>query len=72
MSQLHPPAQVRAVRRALGLVMAGLSIQLGCAFFWSPATFLLSALLGMPLVGLGVLLGWCARARSIRAVWGRN
>jgi hypothetical protein len=58
---------VRAVRRALGLVVAGLSVQLGCAFFWSPGTFLLSALLGMPLVVAGVLYAWLARARSIRA-----
>lgn len=58
---------VRAVRRALGLVVAGLAIQLGCAFFWSPATFLLSALLGMPLVVAGVLYAWLARARSVRA-----
>jgi hypothetical protein len=39
-------------------------VQLGCAFFWSPATFLLSALLGMPLVVAGALGGWLARARS--------
>jgi hypothetical protein len=57
---------VRAVRRALGLVVVGLSVQLGCAFFWSPATFLLSALLGMPLVVVGVLYAWLARSRSIR------
>jgi hypothetical protein len=58
---------VRAVRRALGLVVAGLVVQLGCAFFWSPATFLLSALLGMPLVVAGVLYAWLARFRSPRA-----
>jgi hypothetical protein len=67
MSALDMPANVRAVRRALGFVVAGLSVQLGCAFFWSPATFLLSALLGMPLVVAGVLVGWIARARSVRA-----
>ena len=59
------PAKVRTVRSALGLVVAGLSVQLACAFFWSPATFLLSALVGMPLVGAGVLLGWLSRARSV-------
>lgn len=58
---------VRAVRRALALVVAGLAVQLGCAFFWSPATFLLSALLGMPLVVAGVLYAWFARIRAARA-----
>jgi hypothetical protein len=66
-SQVDTPKNVRAVRRALGLVVAGLSVQLGCAFFWSPATFLLSALLGMPLVVAGALMGWLSRARSVRA-----
>lgn len=67
MSQVDTPKNVRAVRRALGLVVVGLSVQLGCAFFWSPATFLLSALLGMPLVVVGALMGWLSRARSVRA-----
>lgn len=62
---------VRAVRRALGLVVGGLAVQLGCAFFWSPATFLASALVGMPLVVAGVLVGWLARARSVAAGPGR-
>jgi hypothetical protein len=67
MRAIDTPKNVRAVRRALGLVVAGLAVQLGCAFFWSPATFLLSALLGMPLVVAGALLGWLSRARSVRA-----
>ena len=70
MSDVATPANVRAVRRALGLVMAGLLVQLGCAFFWSPATFLLAALLGMPLVVAGALLGWFSRARSIESRMG--
>ncbi len=65
MSGLDASANVRAVRRALALVVAGLLVQLGCAFFWSPATFLLSALLGMPLVIVGALLGWLSRARGL-------
>ena len=65
MSAPEPSAHVRSVRRALGLVVLGLSVQLGCAFFWSPATFLVSALVGMPLVLAGVLVGWLARARSV-------
>jgi hypothetical protein len=47
--------------------MAGLLVQLACAFFWSPATFLLSALLGMPLVLVGAFMAWLSRARSVRA-----
>jgi hypothetical protein len=64
-SGLSTPANVRAVRRALLLVIVGLCVQLGCAFFWSPATFLLSALLGMPLVILGAFLAWLRRARIV-------
>jgi hypothetical protein len=67
MSEVATATNVRAVRRALGLVMAGLAIQLACAFFWSPATFLLSALLGMPLVVAGALWAWLSRARSVRS-----
>jgi len=63
-NQLVTPANVRAVRRSLGLVVAGCVVQLGCAFFWSPGTFLLSALVGMPLVGVGALLGWFYRSRA--------
>jgi hypothetical protein len=64
-SALSTPANVRAVRRALLLVIVGLCVQLGCAFFWSPAAFLLSALLGMPLVILGALWAWLRRARIV-------
>lgn len=64
---LDRPNDVRAVRRALGLVVVGLSVQLACAFFWSPGAFLLSALLGMPLVVAGVLVAWLARTRSVKA-----
>jgi hypothetical protein len=64
-SALATPANVRAVRRALLLVIVGLGVQLGCAFFWSPATFLLSALLGMPLVILGAFWAWLRRARIV-------
>lgn len=65
MNEVGVGSNVRAVRRALALVVVGLAVQLGCAFFWSPATFLLSALVGMPLVIGGALLGWLARARSL-------
>ncbi|MEO8178176.1 MAG: hypothetical protein ABI895_05010 [Deltaproteobacteria bacterium] len=72
MSEVATPADVRAVRRALGLVLAGLAVQLGCAFFWSPATFLLAALLGTPLVAAGAFWGWLSRARSVRRRMGGN
>ncbi len=65
MSSVNNPGNVRAVRRALALVVAGLLVQLGCAFFWSPGTFLLSALLGMPLVIVGALLAWLTRSRNV-------
>lgn len=70
MMDVATKANVRAVRRALGLVMAGLAVQLGCAFFWSPAAFLLAALVGMPLVVAGTILGWFSRARSIASRMG--
>ena len=64
MNGLGSPATVRAVRRSLGLVAAGLGVQLACAFFWSPGTFLLSALVGVPLVLIGATLGWFYRSRA--------
>lgn len=64
MSALLTPENVRAVRRSLALIVAGLGVQLACAFFWSPGTFLLSALVGVPLVVLGALLGWFHRSRA--------
>jgi len=64
LNRLASSANVRAVRRSLGLVVAGLAVQLGCAFFWSPGTFLLSALVGVPLVASGALLGWFYRWRA--------
>lgn len=67
MSELGIRGNVRAVPRAAALVMVGLAVQLGCAFFWGPAAFLLSVLLGMPLVVGGALLGWLYRARNLAA-----
>lgn len=43
----------RAMRRAAMLAGAGLLAQIGAAFHWTPATFILSAVVGMPLVLLG-------------------
>jgi hypothetical protein len=40
-------------RWALVLVMVGLALQIGATFVWSPATFVLSAAVGLPFVLLG-------------------
>jgi Na+/proline symporter len=44
------------IRRAAHLVLAGLVIQLACTLHWTPLTFVLFAMLGVPLVLLGVCL----------------
>jgi uncharacterized membrane protein YidH (DUF202 family) len=58
-------------RRALALVVAGLVLQILATFYWSPATFLMSAALGLPFVLLGAaIFGWAvlrARSRDARA-----
>jgi hypothetical protein len=64
-SPVNARANVRNVRRCVLLVVLGLCVQLACAFFWSPATFLLSALLGMPLVVVGAFMAWIYRSRSL-------
>jgi hypothetical protein len=46
-------------RRALVLVVVGLTLQVVATFRWSPATFLLSAAVGLPCVLLGAaVFGW--------------
>jgi hypothetical protein len=40
-------------RRGLGLVVVGLGLQLVATFHWTPATFVLSAAIGLPCVLLG-------------------
>jgi hypothetical protein len=44
---------VRWGRRALVLIVVGLVLQLGATFYWSPATFILSAAIGLPFVLVG-------------------
>ncbi len=44
------------MRRAAVFSGAGLTVQLGASFHWTPATFILSAAVGLPLVAIGVLL----------------
>jgi hypothetical protein len=45
----------RAMRRAAGLVGAGLAVQLGASFNWTPGTFVLAAVVGIPLVLAGTV-----------------
>ena len=49
-------APVVSMRRAAALSGLGLLVQLGASFYWTPLTFVLSAVIGLPLVGLGALL----------------
>lgn len=52
----------KRIRIAAALAGAGLLLQLLAALHWTPATFILSAVLGTPLVVLGGAL-------FLRAVW---
>jgi F0F1-type ATP synthase assembly protein I len=55
-------------RRALVLVIAGLLLQIGAAFRWSPAMFVVSAAIGLPCVLLGAVVfavsAWRARGEG--------
>ncbi len=46
----------KSIRRATYLVMAGLITQLGSTVYWTPLTFVLFAMISVPLVLLGVFL----------------
>ena len=55
MTAEHPNVAGK-IRRAAIVGGLGLAMQLGAAFHWTPATFILSATIGAPLVlGGGVL-----------------
>jgi len=56
-----PPS--RQIQRAAVITTAGLVAQLISALHWTPATFILSAVIGLPLVLLGSLM-------FLRVVWG--
>jgi hypothetical protein len=51
-------------RRGMVLVAAGLGLQLVATFHWTPATFVLSAAVGIPLVLLGAALFGVAVLRA--------
>lgn len=59
-------AHVRSMRRAAAIAGAGLLVQLGGAFYWTPLTFIGSALVGLPLVGLGAVLFLRAVSRIMK------
>lgn len=54
--------EARSVRRALLLILVGLVPTLICAIEVTPTTFVAFAVIGMPLIGVGVLV-------FLRAVW---
>ncbi len=60
------PDIARKIRRAAILGGVGLALQLGAAFHWTPATFILSAALGVPLVLAGGILFLAAVWRNMR------
>ena len=61
------PAAEGRVRLGVLLAMAGLVFQTAASFFWSPAAFLISAGIGVPLVALGMLAVWTGLRRSTRS-----
>jgi hypothetical protein len=52
----------KKIRRAAIVGGLGLCVQLGAAFHWTPATFIISAVVGVPLVlaggGLFIAAAW--------------
>jgi len=56
----------RRARLGMLLVMGGLAVQIAASFFWSPATFLVSAGVGLPLVLAGAVVLWTGVRRAAR------
>jgi hypothetical protein len=57
---------LRKIRRAALVGGLGLAVQLGAAFHWTPATFVLSASVGIPLVLAGSVMFLAAVWRNMR------
>lgn len=57
---------IRRFRRAAALVGIGLAVQFVAALHWTPATFIISAALGLPLVLAGALLFLAAVWRNLK------
>ena len=60
------PDMARKIRRAAVVGGSGLALQLLAAFHWTPATFVLSASVGVPLVLAGGALFLAAVWRNMR------
>lgn len=66
-AQVTDGSVVKWGRRGLVLVTAGLALQLVATFHWTPATFVMSAALGIPSVLLGAaLFGFAVLRAPIR------
>ena len=63
---VEPSEVARKIRRAAVPAGLGLAVQLGAAFHWTPATFILSATIGAPLVLIGGALFLAAVWRNMR------
>ena len=57
---------VRRVKWAAALVGLGLALQFGAALHWTPATFVLSAAVGLPLVLVGGVIFLSAVWRNLK------
>jgi ABC-type nitrate/sulfonate/bicarbonate transport system permease component len=51
-----PDPSTTAIKRATAVTALGLLVQLASSFYWTPITFVLAAALGLPLVGVGVVM----------------
>ncbi|HEY5090332.1 MAG TPA: hypothetical protein VIK30_10185 [Polyangia bacterium] len=56
----------KKIRRAAIIGGLGLCVQLAAAFHWTPATFIISAVVGVPLVLLGGVLFLAAVWRNMK------
>ena len=56
----------RKIRRAAVFVGLGLAVQLGAALHWTPATFILSAVIATPLILVGGVLFLVAVWRNMK------
>ena len=57
---------VPRVKRAAAIAGIGLAVQLGSALHWTPASFVLSAAVGLPLVVVGSVLFLAAVWRNLK------
>ena len=56
----------RRIRRSAVVGGLGLALQLGAALHWTPATFILSAAIGLPLVLVGGVMFLAAVWKNLR------